>query len=103
MATGKDTAATNLPADSAQAREAIEEGKARIEFRGESYTVPASVEDWSIDALDHYEGGRSVQFVRELLSTEEYERLRKQAKTVRDLEEFAKLVRKAGGMERRGE
>lgn len=94
---------TVVPSDSAQAREAGGEGLTIITFRDEQYSVPSSVEEWPLEVMDSFEQGHSVQFLRGMLSAEDWTRFSKKAKKVKDAEEFTDLVSKAGGFKRAGE
>ena len=70
-----------------------------IEWRGRSFTIPATLDDCSVDTLEAFEDGKAVSAVRGILGDKVFASLKREHKpTVRDFKELADIVAKAMGM-----
>lgn len=65
-----------------------------FEYDGDSYTVPTS-KNWPLEAVEAQESNKILGFLKELLGEDQYATLRKGAKTLDDIDSFAKEMFKA--------
>lgn len=47
-----------------------------VEWEGLTLTLPATAEDWSVDALEAFENGKAVAAIRGVFGTGAYDKLR---------------------------
>lgn len=82
---------------SPSAAEALAEG-IPFDYKGVSYTLP-NANDWDIDALDAFEEGRVVAFIKSILGDAQYAALRKSGvNKVGELNEFVEAMTSAVGI-----
>lgn len=75
-----------------------------IEWRGHQFTIPASIEDASVDTLEAFENGKAVAAVRGILGPEQFASFKaKHSPTVRDLQSLMEPIAKAMGLDGSGE
>lgn len=43
-----------------------------VEFKGHQFKLPASADDWPLDAIEAMEEGQLAKFVRQLLGSDQY-------------------------------
>lgn len=82
--------------------EAEDAETATIEWRGETFVLPATVDDWPIDALEAFEAGRAAAAVRALLDEDQYARMKRLGGKVRDFNEFGELIARLFGFDSAG-
>jgi len=81
-------------------REAEEPTEVTVEWRGQSFTIPASLDDCDLDTLEAFENGKAVAAVRGILGDRAFSSFKRKNKpNVRDFNEFAKVVALAMGMD----
>ena len=69
-----------------------------VEFRGDTYTLPKDVEDWSLEAYEAFEDGKPVAALRGVLGPEQWAKVKAHGLRVRDLEEVADVFFGAIGL-----
>lgn len=75
-----------------------------VEWEGLTFTVPASVDDWPIAALDHYEMDRGLAFLRELLGAKQFAQFTAGGnRKARDANSLAAAIQKKAGYGEPGE
>lgn len=67
-----------------------------VEYDGETYSVPPTME-WDLDVLEALEDGQIVKAVRSLLGEEQYTKFKFKKRTVADLNELFEEIGKAAG------
>lgn len=71
-----------------------------IEWRGQSFTIPATLDDCDVDTLEAFENGKAIGAIKGLLGDKAYSAFKRKHKpNVRDLKEFMAVVAEAMGME----
>lgn len=48
-----------------------------VEWEGESFELPATVDDWDLDALEAFEVGQVVTGIRHLIGNDRYDEVRR--------------------------
>ncbi|WP_435112020.1 hypothetical protein [Nocardiopsis synnemataformans] len=75
-----------------------------ITWRGQTYSVPPSAEEWSIEVAEAFEDGRVIQAVRGILGPDQWASMKAKLKPkVKDLNELAELIGQTYGFESPGE
>lgn len=69
-----------------------------VEWRGQTFTLPASYEDWPIDAALALEDGRWARFLVALLGETDFERAKRLGGKIRDLLDLTDVVLEAFGL-----
>lgn len=68
-----------------------------FEFNGITYTVPASINDQSLDVLEAIEDGRITAAVRAIIGDAQYAVFKSTKPTIGDLNVFFEALQKAAG------
>lgn len=68
-----------------------------FEYDGESYAV-IPTNDWTLDALEHFEDGKVLSLLREVLAEGGYAKFRQTHNAVGDIEGFMAALQKAQGI-----
>lgn len=89
--------------EKARKAEAKGDGTATLEFRGETFTVSTSYDDWTVDFLESLEEGKSVGIVRGALGTKQWHVVKGMNLKVRDLRLLAEDIAAAMGFGSAGE
>ncbi|QIN93604.1 tail assembly chaperone [Gordonia phage DumpsterDude] len=89
-------------ASSAVEAEAIGADTITVDYEGHQYTVPASVEDWSIDTLEAAEKGAPTGVLRGVLGDDQYEVFKTRHPKVRNLKEMSQKVANVSGFNETG-
>ncbi len=75
-----------------------------LTWRGQKFTLPATIEDCPIEVVEAMEAGHGLGIVRGILGESQYAAFKRKHKpTVRDLNEFSEIVMAALGFEKPGE
>src|SRR5690349_16978699 len=77
--------------------EAQGETTAKVEFRGETFTVPTEYDDFSIDFVEALEDGRTVGIVRGALGPAQWRVVKAMDLKARDLAPLAEVIAQAMG------
>lgn len=88
--------------ESAVEAEAVGADEITVEYGGHDYTVPATVDDWSIDALEAAERGSPSGVLREVLGNEQYRAFKLRHRTVRDLRALSEKIAAVSGFDSLG-
>ncbi len=83
--------------------EATGDNQHTIEWRGLSLTFTDDAQDWSLEALEAFEEGKSVVALRELLGTKQWAEVKAKRPKGRDLGELMDTVAEAAGFTDSGE
>lgn len=87
----------------AQAAKAETQGKPhRYRFKGEEFTFPPDVKMIQLEALEAFEDGKTVGFVRGVLD-DQWDRYKALRPTLGDFEELARVMGQSYGFEDVGE
>jgi len=71
-----------------------------VEWRGQEFTIPATLDDCSVDTLEAFENGKATAAIRGILGDKAYSSLKRKHKlNVRDFSEFSEIIARAMGME----
>lgn len=73
-----------LSPDPTVAAEASDAETLAVEFEGNTYQVPPSVDDWSIAATQALELGRTITFLEGVLGRKQWQRFTRRHATTRD-------------------
>ena len=73
-----------------------------VEYGGHDYTVPASVDDWPIDALEAAEKGSPTGVLGRVLGAEQYAAFKARNGKVRDLRAMSERIAEASGFNELG-
>ncbi|AXH50478.1 tail assembly chaperone [Gordonia phage Ruthy] len=98
----KASAPSGVSASSAVEAEAIGADTITVEYEGHRYTVPASVEDWSIDTLEAAENGAPTGVLRGVLGDDQYAVFKTRHPKVRNLKEMSQKVANVSGFNETG-
>lgn len=74
-----------------------------VEYLGDRYTMPATADDWDIEALELFQSGRSVAAVGLLMGTKQYSAFKVKHRTARRINEFADQLAVLYGFKSAGE
>jgi len=95
-------AGANVPQDhmkTAAQREAEAPTEVTLEWRGQSFTIPATLDDCTIDTLEAFENGKAVAAVRGILGDKAFSAFKRKHKpSVRDFNDFSTVIAEAMGM-----
>lgn len=84
-------------------REAEGDQEVTVEWRGDTFSVPADGDDWPAEASIAFETGAAINGVRLLLGPRQWALVAKHKPTTRDVGELFQLIGEAMGMESTGE
>lgn len=68
-----------------------------FEYDGETYAV-LPTNDWTLDALEHFEDGKVLSLLREVLAEGGYAKFRASHNAVADIQGFMAALQKAQGI-----
>lgn len=68
-----------------------------LEFGGHDYLIPATVDDWSIDALEAAEAGLPSRLLKDVLGPAQYAAFKVRHNTVKDLRALSDAIAAASG------
>jgi hypothetical protein len=74
-----------------------------IDYKGTTYTLPASMDDCDVAVLEAFEGGKLTAALSGILGERQYTALKAKGLKVRDLNELTDLIVAAMGFGDRGE
>lgn len=74
-----------------------------ISWRGHTFTVPASSDDWDVEVTEAFEGGKAATAIRGLLGEDQWEEFMTERPKNRDLAEMFEQIAEALGFESAGE
>ncbi len=83
--------------DEPAAVEASGDATMSIEYEGDTYTVPATVDDWDIEALEAAERGQPAALLNAVLGPAQYAAFKRAHPKVRDLRLMSDRVAGASG------
>ena len=83
--------------------EAKDATTATVEFRGDTFTVPRSYDDWTVDFLESIEEGKVIGIVRGALGPAQWRRVKGMNLTMKQLQPFADDIAAAMGFGSPGE
>jgi len=96
-------AGATVPQDhmkSAAERESEAPTEVNVEWRGQEFTIPPTLDDCSLDTLEAFENGKAVAAVRGILGDKAFSSFKRKHKpNVRDFSEFSEVIARAMGME----
>lgn len=91
MATKKEVLKTEATVEEAE--------DLKVDFRGDTYALPANMGEWDIEVIEAYEDGHNVAALRALLGDEQWQFLKaKHRPRVKDLDEITNVFLGAIGL-----
>lgn len=68
-----------------------------VTYGGHAYTIPATVDDWSIDALELAERGQPARLLNAVLGPDQYAQFKSRHSKVRELREMSDQIARVSG------